>query len=124
MATVMIVDDSLVMAQKLSVILRDLGHEIVRVCKDGAAAVRDYPLVKPDLVTMDITMPGISGIEAMSQIMEKNVGARVIMVTSHGQEAMVVRAIEAGAMGYVLKPVTKDRLSAMIERAMAHAKGR
>jgi len=116
--TVMIVDDSMIMTQKLSVMVRDLGHEVVRVCKDGAEAIKDYPLVKPDVVTMDITMPGIDGIEAMTQIKAQNPQARVIMVTSHGQEGMVVKALEAGAVGYVLKPVTKERLSAMIERAV------
>jgi two-component system, chemotaxis family, chemotaxis protein CheY len=118
--TVMVVDDSMIMSQKLAVILRELGHQVVRVCKDGSEAIRDYPLVKPDLVTMDITMPGIDGIDAMTGIMASNPDARVIMVTSHGQEAMVVRALDAGAVGYVLKPVTKERLSAMIERSRAH----
>ena len=117
--TVMIVDDSMIMTQKLSVIVRDLGHQVVRVCKDGAEALKDYPLVKPDVVTMDITMPGMDGIETLTQIKATNPQARVIMVTSHGQEAMVVKALEAGALGYVLKPVTKERLSAMIDRAMA-----
>jgi two-component system, chemotaxis family, chemotaxis protein CheY len=119
--TVMVVDDSMIMTQKLSVMLRELGHQVVRVCKDGAEAMRDYPQVKPDLVTMDITMPGMDGIDTMKAIMAASPGARVIMVTSHGQEAMVVRALEAGALGYVLKPVTKERLSAMIERSMAQA---
>lgn len=120
--TVMIVDDSMIMTQKLSVIVRELGHEVVRVCKDGAEALRDYSLVKPDVVTMDITMPGMDGIETLSAIRATNPQARVIMVTSHGQEAMVVKALEAGAMGYVLKPVTKERLSAMIERAMTQVR--
>jgi two-component system chemotaxis response regulator CheY len=119
--TVMIVDDSMIMTQKLSVMLRELGHQVVRVCKDGAEAMRDYPMVKPDLVTMDITMPGMDGIDTMKAIMAASPEARVIMVTSHGQEAMVVRALEAGALGYVLKPVTKERLSAMIERSMTQA---
>ena len=120
--TVMIVDDSMIMTQKLSVMVRDLGHQVVRVCKDGAEALRDYPLVKPDVVTMDITMPGMDGIETMTLIKAANPNARVIMVTSHGQEAMVVKALEAGALGYVLKPVTKERLSAMIDRAMAQSR--
>jgi len=118
--TVMIVDDSLIMTQKLTVLLRDLGHQVVRVCKSGAEALRDYPFVKPDIVTMDITMPGMDGIETMAAIMGLNPHARVIMVTSHGQEAMVLKALEAGALGYVLKPVNKDRLAVMIERAMSH----
>lgn len=116
--TVMIVDDSLIMTQKLTAMIRDLGHQVVRVCKSGPEALRDYPFVKPDVVTMDITMPGMDGIETMKAIMTQNPQARVIMVTSHGQEAMVLKALEAGALGYVLKPVNKDRLAAMIERAM------
>jgi two-component system chemotaxis response regulator CheY len=114
----MIVDDSLIMTQKLTILLRELGHDVVRVCKDGAEAVRVYPIVRPDIVTMDITMPGMDGVDAMSAIRAKNSDARIIMVTSHGQEAMVIRALEAGALGYVLKPVTKDRLAAMISQAL------
>lgn len=118
---VMIVDDSLIMAQKLKAMVTELGHNVVRICKDGAEAVRDYALVKPDLVTMDITMPGMDGIDTMKAILAGHPEARFIMVTSHGQEAMVVRAIDAGALGYVLKPVAKDRLSAMVSRALMHA---
>jgi two-component system, chemotaxis family, chemotaxis protein CheY len=116
---VMVVDDSLIMAQKLKAMLGELGHNVVRICKDGEEAVRDYPTVKPDLVTMDITMPGMDGIDALKGILAQNKGVRVIMVTSHGQEAMVVRAIDAGALGYVLKPVNKERLAVMVQRAMA-----
>jgi two-component system chemotaxis response regulator CheY len=116
--TVMIVDDSLIMIQKLKTMITELGHEVVRVCKDGEEAARDYPLVKPDLVTMDITMPGMDGVDALKAIRASDPHARCIMVTSHGQEAMVVRAIEAGAMGYVLKPVAKERLAEVIGRAL------
>ncbi|MFZ2031591.1 MAG: response regulator [Vitreimonas sp.] len=118
---VMIVDDSMIMAQKLKVMLSELGHQAVRLCKDGEEAVRDYALVRPDVVTMDITMPGMDGVDTMKAILAKHPEARFIMVTSHGQEAMVVRAIDAGALGYVLKPVAKDRLAAMISRAMMYA---
>jgi two-component system chemotaxis response regulator CheY len=116
--TVMIVDDSLIMIQKLKTMITELGHEVVRVCKDGDEAVRDYPLVRPDLVTMDITMPGMDGVDAVKAIRAGHPQARCIMVTSHGQEAMVVRAIEAGAVGYVLKPVAKERLAEVIARAL------
>ena len=120
--TVMIVDDSLIMAQKLKLMFSELGHEVVQICKDGPEAIRAYPVVKPDLVTMDITMPGMDGVEAMQAIKSAHKDARVIMVTSHGQEAMVLRSIEAGALGYVLKPVTKDRLAATTTRALACAR--
>ena len=115
----MIVDDSLIMVQKLSAMMRDLGHQVVRTCKNGAEAIHDYTLVKPDVVTMDITMPEMDGIEAMQGILQQDPEARIIMVTSHGQEAMVLKALDAGAAGYVLKPVVKEKLAAMIERAMA-----
>ena len=123
--SVMIVDDSMIMAQKLSLMLTELGHRVVRIAKDGAEAVRDYSQVKPDLVTMDITMPGeIDGVDAMEAIIAGHPHARVIMVTSHGQEAMVVRALEAGALGYVLKPIVKERLSRMIDKAATHVSHR
>jgi two-component system, chemotaxis family, chemotaxis protein CheY len=115
---VMIVDDSLIMVQKLTVIVQELGCKVARTCKTGADAVREYASVKPDLVLMDITMPGMDGIEATQKIVSSDRRACIVMVTSHGQEGMVVRALEAGALGYVLKPVTKERLQAMIERAM------
>lgn len=119
--TVMIVDDSLIMAQKLKMMFSELGHEVVQICKDGEEAIRAYPVVKPDLVTMDITMPGVGGVEATRAIKAAHADARVIMVTSHGQEAMVLRAIEAGASGYVLKPVALDKLAATANRATASA---
>lgn len=123
--SVMIVDDSMIMARKLSLMLTELGHRVVRICKDGAEAVRDYSSFKPDLVTMDITMPGaMDGVAAMEAIKAKHPDARVIMVTSHGQEAMVVRALDAGALGYVLKPVVKERLSTTVDRALAHVSHR
>jgi two-component system, chemotaxis family, chemotaxis protein CheY len=115
---IMIVDDSLIMVQKLGIIVRELGCQVLRTYNTGADAVREYPHVKPDLVMMDITMPGMDGIEATQKIVAADPRARVIMVTSHGQQGMVVRALEAGALGYVLKPVTKERLQAMIDRAM------
>jgi len=115
---IMVVDDSLIMAQKLSLLLRGLGHEVVRVCKNGTEAIQSYPICKPHLVTMDITMPEMDGITAMTAILGENPHARILMVTSHGQEAMVVRALDAGALGYVLKPVTAAGLEKSIRRAM------
>ena len=118
---VMIVDDSLIMIEKLKLMLGELGHQVVRVCKNGSEAVRDFALVKPDLVTMDITMPELDGIDALTLILAEHPRARIVMITSHGQEAMVLRAVDCGAVGYVLKPVTKDRLCATINQAMSRA---
>jgi two-component system chemotaxis response regulator CheY len=118
--SVMIVDDSLIMVKKLEAIVRELGHQVIRVCQSGEVAVRDYMEIKPDVVMMDITMPGMDGIEATTKIRASNPAARVVMVTSHGQEGMVLRALDAGAAGYVLKPVTKEKLAQMIDRATSN----
>ncbi len=121
---VMLVDDSLIMTRKLSMMMQEMGHEVVRICATGKEAVTCYPMVKPDLVLMDITMPDMDGIEATKQILDTDRRARVVMVTSHGQEGMIVRSLDAGALGYVLKPVAKDKLVTMIERALKHAAAR
>jgi two-component system chemotaxis response regulator CheY len=115
----MIVDDSPIMIQKLTLMLRELGHTVTGVCEDGQTAVKQYPHIKPQIVTMDITMPGMDGVDTVTAITAADPEARIIMVTSHGQEAMVARSLDAGALGYVLKPVSKERLAAMTERAMA-----
>ena len=122
--TVMIVDDSLIMVQKLSLLLRGLGYDVLQVCNNGAEALQAYPICKPHLVTMDITMPEMDGITTMAGILKQDPNARVIMVTSHGQEAMVIRALDAGALGYVLKPVTVDGLEKAIQRVMSHDRSR
>ena len=119
--TVMVVDDSLLTSQKLTQMLVQLGYEVVKICRNGADAVSHYPLVKPTLVTMDITMPDMDGIEATRQIIELDGAARIIMVTSHGQEQMVVDALDAGARGYVLKPVQADRLDTTIQQILGSA---
>jgi two-component system, chemotaxis family, chemotaxis protein CheY len=116
--TVMLVDDSLIMTRKLEMMMQELGHEVVRVCNTGLEAVTAYPTIKPQLVLMDITMPDMDGIEATQRIIATDASARVIMVTSHGQQAMVVQSLEVGARGYVLKPVVKEKLAAMIDRAL------
>ena len=116
--TIMLVDDSLIMLKKLEMMVRELGHEVVYVCKTGLEAVTAYPTIKPHLVLMDITMPDMDGIEATQRIVATDPHAKVIMVTSHGQQAMIVQSLEVGARGYVLKPVVKEKLAAMIDRAL------
>ena len=116
----MVVDDSGITGKKLAKMLEDLGHTVVYYAKTGRDAVEAYARVKPDLVTMDITMPDMDGIEATRLIMDKNESPLIIMVTSHGQEQMVMDAIENGARGYVLKPVKVEKLKDSIEKAITH----
>ncbi|RDH43923.1 response regulator [Zooshikella ganghwensis] len=115
---VMVVDDSLITINKLTKMLTELGYEVVSQCRSGAVAVASYPKVKPDIVTMDITMPDMDGIEATKAIMASYPQANIIMVTSHGQEQMVLEAIDAGARGYVLKPVKEVRLQEVIQKVL------
>jgi len=116
---IMVVDDSGLTVKKMVRLLEDLGHEVVHVAGTGQQAVDAYPEVTPDLVTMDITMPDMDGIEATRRILATAPSALVVIVTSHGQEQMVMDAIEAGAKGYILKPVKKEKLAETLETVTA-----
>ncbi|MGE4296502.1 MAG: response regulator [Desulfovibrionaceae bacterium] len=115
---VMVVDDSSITIKKLTKMLEDLGHRVTCSAKTGEAAVAAYKEQKPALVTMDITMPDMDGIEATRRILAEDADALIIMVTSHGQEQMVMDAIDAGAKGYVLKPVKPEKLQESIDKIM------
>lgn len=114
----MVVDDSIITIKKLEKILFDMGHELVQTSNTGAEAIIDYQKCMPDLVTMDITMPDMDGIKATQQITALDPDALIIMVTSHGQEQKVMDAIDAGAKGYVLKPIRKEKLEETIVKVM------
>lgn len=113
---VLIVDDSLLIVRTLTNLLNEMGHVVVQTAGTGALALDAYRSCLPDLVTMDITMPDMDGIEATSTIIKEFPDAKIIMVTSHGQEGMVMKAIKAGAKGYVLKPVKPESLRDVIAR--------
>lgn len=113
---IMVVDDSALTAKRLVAMLEQLGYEVGKICKTGLEAVQiiEYLTNKglsiPDLITMDITMPDMDGIAATRSILAMQPKALIIMVTSHGQEQMVIDAIAAGAKGYVLKPIKLEKL--------------
>jgi len=114
MLKVLVVDDSLIIRKKITKLVTQLDHEVVHGAKNGQEAIDSYNSMKPDLVTMDITMPDMDGIEAVTHIIKEDPEAKIIMVTSHGQEDMVIKSIKAGAVGYMLKPVTQDKLAVAI----------
>lgn len=116
---VLVVDDSMVATQLLKRALEELGHKVVRTAKSGAEAISAYGECNPDLVTMDLTMPDMDGLEATRRITHAYADAHVVMVSSHAQSSMVMDALKAGAKGYILKPFKTDRLRAAITRAMA-----
>jgi len=112
---IMVVDDSGLTVKKMVKMLEGLGHEVAAVATTGQEAVNAYAAVAPDIVAMDITMPDLDGIEATRRIMAVSPDARIVIVTSHGQEQMVMDAIEAGAKGYILKPVKPEKLKETLE---------
>ena len=115
----MVVDDSGLTVKKMAKLLEELGHQIAGTATTGREAVETYAAVAPDMVAMDITMPDMDGIEATRRIMARSPQACIVIVTSHGQEQMVMDAIEAGAKGYILKPVKKEKLAETLETIAA-----
>lgn len=115
---VMIVDDAAFMRMMLKNILIKGGYEVCDEASDGAQAVEKYDVCKPDLVIMDITMPNMDGIEALKRIKQTHNEAKIIMCSAMGQEALVIEAIKAGAMDFIVKPFQSDRLVAAISRVM------
>lgn len=101
---ILIVDDSVIARKKLKTIFQNNDIDVVGVAKDGREAVEKYKELHPDIVTMDITMPDMNGIDATKQIIAYDEEAIIMMITSHGQEQMVIDAIQAGAKSYVTKP--------------------
>lgn len=98
--------------------LEELGHEVAGEAATGLEAITTFGKMRPDLVTMDITMPDMDGIEATRIIIDADPNARILMMTSHTQEDIVKEAIDAGASGYVVKPVTQTKLKERIEKIM------
>ena len=116
MLNIMIVDDSLIIRRTLSMQLEKMGHNVVAQAKSGKEAVEIYGEYIPDLVTMDITMPGMSGIEALQEIRKLYKNVKTVMITSHGEEKLVMDAISSGAKAYILKPITEDKLLRAIKK--------
>ena len=114
---VLVVDDSPIIIKKLTTLLAELEYKVVGIAASGREAVALYKTCKPDVVTMDITMPDMDGITATRLILSENPKAKVVMVTSHGQEQMVLDALKAGARGYVLKPFQRHKLYQAIQTA-------
>lgn len=117
-AKILIVDDAKFMRVTLSNIITKANHEVVGEGENGKDAVRMYKELNPDLVTMDITMPEMSGIEAVKEIKKQYPNAKVIMCSAMGQQKMVVEAIEAGAKDFIVKPFDEGRVLDAINRVL------
>jgi len=117
MAAVMIVDDTAFMRMVMRGLMEQLGMEVVAEAGNGKEAVGLYEKWKPDLVTMDITMPEMDGIAAVQQIKRIDPKAKIIMCSAMGQRDMVLEALRCGAVDFVVKPLQKDRLEEAVYRS-------
>lgn len=115
---IMLVDDAAFMRMTIKNALTKAGYTDIVEAEDGQRAVEVYEQEKPDLVIMDITMPNMDGIQALQAIKSKDSGAKVIMCSAMGQEAMVVQAIQLGAMDFIVKPFKPDRILQTVNKIL------
>jgi two-component system chemotaxis response regulator CheY len=116
---ILITDDALFMRVTLKRILTDAGFEVVGEAANGVEAVKLYSELKPDLVTMDITMPEMDGIEALKVIRGDHPSATVVMCSAMGQQNLMVEALQAGAKEFIVKPFQADKVLEVINRHAA-----
>ena len=119
MARVLVVDDAVFMRKMVSDALSKGGHEVVGEAANGQEAVQQFQSLKPEVTTLDITMPEMDGISALKAILEVDPGARVIMCSALGQESKVLESIKAGARDFVVKPFQSDRVLEAVGKALA-----
>lgn len=115
---IMVVDDSRFIFEEIKYFLTDSDYEIVAYCKDGEEAVARYGECQPDVVTMDIILPGIDGLEAASQILTKYTEARIVMVSSLAYDDTMERSEEIGAKQFLFKPIEKKQLLEALANAL------
>ncbi len=116
MKKILIVDDAAFMRVSIKNIVVKHGFEVAGEAENGAVAVQKYTELKPDIVTMDITMPEMNGLEALKVIRKMDPGATIVMISALGQEAMVRDAVMSGAKGFVVKPFKEDTILAALSK--------
>jgi two-component system chemotaxis response regulator CheY len=116
--TVLVCDDAIFMRTMIADILTQAGFEVIGEAESGLQAVEKYRQLKPDLVTMDIVMPDMGGIDAVREICKTDPDAKVLMCSAMGQQALVVEAIQAGAKDFVVKPFQPSRVLEAVQRVL------
>ena len=118
MAKVLIVDDAAFMRMMIKDILEKNGYEVIGEANNGIKAVELYKKERPDVVTMDITMPDMDGIQAVKEIKAMDPSAKIVMCSAMGQQTMVMDAIKAGAKDFIVKPFQSDRVLEAIKKVL------
>lgn len=111
----MIVDDASFMRVAIRRMIEKKDYEIVCEAEDGQQAIEKFQKYRPDIITMDITMPNLSGIEALKEIKKLSSTVKVIMVSAMGQEALIREAVMHGANSFIVKPFKEDKLLEVLE---------
>ncbi|MDD3156823.1 response regulator [Anaeromusa sp.] len=114
MARVMIVDDALMMRKTLRRMLEKIDCEIVEEAASGEQALVKYAQCCPDLVTMDLTMPGMGGLEAIRQLKAQEPAANILVISALGQKHAVFEALQLGAKNYIVKPINEENLQSVV----------
>lgn len=115
---VMICDDTAFMRLIMREVVEQAGMEVVSEAANGKEAIVNYMKFRPDLVTMDITMPELDGLAALKKIISIDKNAKIIMCSALGQQRIVVEALQHGAKDFIVKPVQKDRINEMFQRIL------
>ncbi len=118
MAKILIVDDSRTSRKILRKILEQAGHTIVGEGVDGEDGYLKYKELKPELVTMDITMPKLDGIEAIQLIKKLDEEARIVMITAAGQKEKMIQAIKYGAAEFIAKPYEPGEVKQIVDKVL------
>ncbi len=118
MANILIVDDSTMARRNLAIILKQAGHSIIAEAANGIQAFAEYEKHNPDLVTMDITMPVMNGIDSTKKILKSYPNAVIIIVSALNQRSSIFEAIQSGAKHYILKPFTYDKVVEIINEVL------
>ena len=116
--TVLIVDDIAFVRKTLSDILTQAHYQVVGEAADGIEACQLYQKLRPDIVTMDVVMPQMSGIDAARRILKMDRHAKIVIISAMGQENLLMEAINVGARDYLLKPFTAQDVLKTVERAL------
>ncbi len=115
---ILICDDAAFMRMMIKDILSKNGYNVAGEAENGLKAVEKFKELSPDLVLMDITMPEMDGIAALKEIRKLDAGAKVIMCSAMGQQAMVIESIQAGAKDFIVKPFQQDRVLEAVKKVV------
>ncbi len=116
MKRVLLVDDAVFIRGNLKLILEKNGYEVVGQAEDGLQAISMYKSLEPDLVTMDVTMPNMDGLQALAEIRNLDKSAKIVMITAMGKEDIVRQAIIGGATNFIVKPFNEEKVLAVLQK--------